>query len=416
MDSKLVTIFGGTGFLGRHTVRALAKAGWRIKVAARRPARGFYLRPLGQVGQIDFVKCDIADAGQVAAAVAGSDAVINLCGILFQRGQSFEDVQANGAANIAEAAAATGVGAMVHVSAIGADKDSDAVYAQTKAAGEARVREFFPAATILRPSIVFGPEDDFFNRFAAMARMSPVLPLVGGGKTLFQPVFVGDVAAAIVTALGSEAAKGATYELGGPTVYSFKQLLQIVLTQTGRKRLLVPLPFGIAKQTNDLGMLRVAKNHRLKSLLGVHSHLAGDDADIRTGRVAEFHAEGFEISATLRRDAVRTDHHDRMIIRRLGDFELGLAAVIAHFANAFAGEHFHHLAVMDQRAIRVHGVTALLGILAGDIDGTFDTPTKPRGLGSDDLHALQGEDNPGRFKQSQPKAYLAGTPQTSAST
>ena len=246
MDSKLVTIFGGTGFLGRHTVRALAKAGWRIKVAARRPARGFYLRPLGQVGQIDFVKCDVADAGQVAAAVAGSDAVINLCGILFQRGQSFEDVQANGAANIAEAAAAAGVGALVHVSAIGADKDSDAVYAQTKAAGEARLREFFPAATILRPSIVFGPEDDFFNRFAAMARMSPILPLVGGGKTLFQPVFVGDVAAAIVTALGSEAAKGATYELGGPTVYSFKQLLQIVLTQTGRKRLLVPLPFGMA--------------------------------------------------------------------------------------------------------------------------------------------------------------------------
>jgi uncharacterized protein YbjT (DUF2867 family) len=246
MDSKLVTIFGGTGFLGRHTVRALAKVGWRIKVAARRPARGFFLRPLGQVGQIDFVKCDIADKDQVAAALAGSDAVINLCGILFQSGQSFEDVQAHGAANIAEAAAAAGVSSLVHVSAIGADKDSDSTYAQTKAQGEAAVRAAFPAATILRPSIVFGPEDDFFNRFAAMARMSPVLPLVGGGKTRFQPVFVGDVAAAIVAALGSDAAKGATYELGGPTVYSFRQLLEIILQQTGRKRLLAPLPFGLA--------------------------------------------------------------------------------------------------------------------------------------------------------------------------
>jgi NADH dehydrogenase len=246
MDSKLVTVFGGTGFLGRHTVRALAKAGWRIKVAARRPARGFFLRPLGQVGQIDFVKCDIAEKDQVAAALAGSDAVINLCGILFQSGQSFEDVQANGAANIAEAAAEAGISSLVHVSAIGADKDSESSYAQTKALGEAAVRAAVPTATILRPSIVFGPEDDFFNRFAAMARISPALPLVGGGKTRFQPVFVGDVAAAIVTALDSEAAKGTTYELGGPTVYSFKQLLQIVLEQTGRKRLLVPLPFGLA--------------------------------------------------------------------------------------------------------------------------------------------------------------------------
>jgi uncharacterized protein YbjT (DUF2867 family) len=246
MQIKLVTIFGGTGFLGRHTVRALAKAGWRIKVASRHPARGFFLRPLGTVGQIDFVKCDIADKDQVAAALAGSDAVVNLCGILFQRGQSFDDVQAQGAGNVAEAAAAAGVRALVHVSAIGADKDSEAVYAQTKADGERRMREAFPAATILRPSIVFGPEDDFFNRFATMARISPFLPLVGGGKTRFQPVFVGDVAAAIVTALSSEAARGKTYELGGPTVYSFKQLLQLVLTETGRKRLLLPLPFGIA--------------------------------------------------------------------------------------------------------------------------------------------------------------------------
>jgi NADH dehydrogenase len=246
MNAKLVTVFGGTGFLGRHTVRALAKAGWRIKVAARRPGRGFFLRPLGQVGQIDFVKCDVADGTQVAAALAGSDAMVNLCGILFQRGQTFEDVQSDGAANVAEAAAAAGVTAMVQVSAIGADAESDSDYARTKAEGETRVRAAFPAATILRPSIVFGPEDDFFNRFAAMARMAPALPLVGGGKTRFQPVFVGDVAAAIATALQSEAARGKTYELGGPTIYSFRRLLEIMLQEIGRKRVLVPLPFGLA--------------------------------------------------------------------------------------------------------------------------------------------------------------------------
>ncbi len=246
MDSRLVTVFGGTGFLGRHTVRALARAGWRIKVAARRPARGFFLRPLGQVGQIDFVKCDIADPAQVAAALAGSDAAVNLCGILFQRGQSFEDVQADGAANIGAAAAAAGIKAVVHVSAIGADSESAAQYAVTKAEGEARLRQAFPTATILRPSIIFGPEDGFFNRFAGMARFLPALPLIGGGHTLFQPVFVGDVASAIVRALDSEAARGRTYELGGPTIYSFKQLMQVVLAETQRSRLLLPLPFGLA--------------------------------------------------------------------------------------------------------------------------------------------------------------------------
>ena len=246
MDTRLVTVFGGTGFLGRHTVRALAKAGWRIKVAARRPARGFFLRPLGTVGQIDFVKCDIADPESVAAAVTGCDAVVNLCGILFQRGQTFEDVQADGAANVGAAAASKGVKTVVHVSAIGADSESASEYAITKAEGETRLREAFPAATILRPSIVFGPEDGFFNRFAEMARFLPALPLIGGGKTRFQPVFVGDVAGAIVKALDSETARGRTYELGGPTVYSFRQLMQVILDETGRKRLLLPLPFGIA--------------------------------------------------------------------------------------------------------------------------------------------------------------------------
>jgi|SRR5580700_9665594 uncharacterized protein YbjT (DUF2867 family) len=246
MDSKLVTIFGGSGFVGRQTVRALAKAGWRIRVAVRYPNMTFFLKPAGTVGQIAAIKCDVTDPDQVAAALAGADAVVNLAGILFPRGQSFEDVHADGAGNVAEAAAKAGVKALVHVSAIGADSESHSHYAQTKAMGEARVRAAFPAATILRPSIIFGADDDFFNRFAGLARVWPVLPLIGGGKTRFQPVFVGDVAAAISTALSSEAARGKTYELGGPMTYSFKQLMEIVCEQTGRKRLLLPVPFGIA--------------------------------------------------------------------------------------------------------------------------------------------------------------------------
>ena len=208
------------------------------------PNQAFFLIPAGTVGQIAPLKCDVTDPDHVAAAVHGADAVVNLCGILFPRGQGFEEVHCDGAQNIAAAAARAGVKALVHVSAIGADTQSHSQYAQTKATGESRVRAAFPAATILRPSIVFGPEDDFFNRFASMARFVPGLPLIGGGKTRFQPVFVGDVAAAIAAALNSEG--GRTYELGGPTVYSFKELMQIVCREIGRSRLLVPLPFGIA--------------------------------------------------------------------------------------------------------------------------------------------------------------------------
>src|SRR5882762_721412 len=237
MNTNLVTVFGGSGFLGRHTVRALARAGWRIKVASRHPNAAFFLRPLGSVGQIDFVKCDVSDTESVARAMLGAQAVINLTGILFEKGQSFEDVQAQGAAR-------AGVGALVHVSAIGADLESDSAYAVTKAEGEQSVRTAFPKAVILRPSIMFGPEDGFFNKFAEMARFFPALPLVGGGHTRFQPVFVGDVAQAIVTALSRQ--DGRTYELGGPSTYSFKELMQLILRETGRNRALVPLPFAIA--------------------------------------------------------------------------------------------------------------------------------------------------------------------------
>ena len=243
MNTRTVTIFGGAGFVGRNTVRALAKTGWRIRVACRRPHMAFFLKPLGAVGQIAPVKCDITDADQVSAAVQGSDAVINLVGIAYG---NFDDAHVTGADNIAQAAAKAGAKALVHVSAIGADTESHSRYAQTKAEGEKRVRAAFPAATILRPSIIFGADDSFFNRFAGMARMLPALPLIGGGKTRFQPVFVGNVAAAIATALDSDAARGRTFELGGPTIYTFRELMQIVLRETGRKRALIPLPFAIA--------------------------------------------------------------------------------------------------------------------------------------------------------------------------
>ena len=188
MESRLVTVFGGSGFVGRHTVRALARAGWRIRVATRHPHLGFFLRPLGSVGQIGFIKCDVADADSVMAAMAGSDAAVNLVGILFQRGQSFEKVQAEGAEHIAKAVAAAGARALVHVSAIGAGAESHSDYARTKAEGEAAVRAAFAEVVILRPSLIFGPEDSFFNKFANLARFLPFLPLIGGGKTRFQPV------------------------------------------------------------------------------------------------------------------------------------------------------------------------------------------------------------------------------------
>ena len=242
-----VTVFGGSGFLGRHTVRALARAGWRVRVAVRHPNLAMYLLPAGNVGQIEIRKTDVHDAEAVQAAVHGADAVINLIGVLYERGhQSFEELHVHAAETIAKAAANAGVPRLVQVSAIGANVDAASSYAASKGEGEARVRAAFPGATILRPSIVFGPEDDFFNRFAALARISPVLPLIGGGRTRFQPVYVGDVARAIATCLADDATAGQTYELGGPDVYGFKDLMRVILRVTRRKRLLVPVPFGLA--------------------------------------------------------------------------------------------------------------------------------------------------------------------------
>lgn len=214
-EERLVTVFGGSGFIGRHVVRALARRGWRIRVAVRRPDLAFHLQPLGRVGQIHAVQANLRFPDSVARAAEGADAIVNLVGILYETGrQRFAAIQAEGAATVAETAAKIGA-RLVHGSAIGADPNSRSKYAQTKAAGEAAVRQHVPEAVILRPSVVFGPEDDFFNKFAAMARLSPVLPLVGGGKTRFQPVFVGDVAAAVDAALEGRARPGTIYELGG---------------------------------------------------------------------------------------------------------------------------------------------------------------------------------------------------------
>jgi NADH dehydrogenase len=246
-DNTLVTVFGGSGFLGRHVVRALAHRGYRIRVAVRRPDLAFHLQPLGMVGQIHAVQTNLRYAPSVEAASRDAAVVVNLVGILFERGkQRFDAVMARGAESVALAASAFGA-RMVHVSAIGADENASARYARAKGVGEKLVRAAVPSAVVMRPSIVFGPEDDFFNRFAAMARMSPVLPLIGGGRTRFQPVFVGDAAAAIADAVDGKAKPGAVYELGGPDVQTFRQLMEYVLATTERRRLLMPLPFGLAK-------------------------------------------------------------------------------------------------------------------------------------------------------------------------
>ncbi|KQU54524.1 3-beta hydroxysteroid dehydrogenase [Bosea sp. Leaf344] len=247
-SQQLVTVFGGSGFVGRHVVRALVKRGYRVRVAVRRPDLAGFLQPLGTVGQIHAVQANLRFPDSVAAAVKGSHAVINLVGILQESGrQNFQSVQARGARAIAEAAAALGVTRLVHVSAIGAAADSRSAYARSKAEGEQAVLAAVPGAVILRPSIVFGPEDDFFNRFAALARMLPVLPLIGGGQTRFQPVFVGDLAEAATRAVEGKLKPGTVYELGGPEVKSFRDLLAYICEVTGRNRPLVTLPFPVAR-------------------------------------------------------------------------------------------------------------------------------------------------------------------------
>lgn len=248
LRGALVTVFGGSGFIGRHTVRALARQGYRVRAATRRPDLAGHLQPMGAVGQIHAVQANLRYPESVARAVEGADAVINLVGILAKSGrQTFEAVHVEGARAVAQAARAAGARQIVHVSAIGADPGARSSYGRSKAAGEAVVLGEAPDAVILRPSLVFGPEDELFNRFAAMAQQVPLLPLIGGGRTRVQPVYVGDVALAIAAAAEGRAAGGAPYELGGPEVVTFRQLLDRTQSWAGRDRGYLRLPFWLAK-------------------------------------------------------------------------------------------------------------------------------------------------------------------------
>jgi NADH dehydrogenase len=246
--SGIITVFGGPGFVGRYAVRALAKDGWRVRAASRRPDLAGHLQPMGDVGQTQPVQANLRYPDSVRRAVEGAYAVVNSVGVLASTGrQSFKAIHVNGARAVAKAAREAGAERLVHISAIGADRKSPARYARSKAEGEAAVLAEFPAAVILRPSIVFGPEDDFFNRFAAMARISPVLPLIGGGRTKFQPVFVGDLAAAVAAVVGGAGRPGTIYEIGGPEVLTFRELLDRTQEYTGRKRFYLSMPFWLAK-------------------------------------------------------------------------------------------------------------------------------------------------------------------------
>jgi uncharacterized protein YbjT (DUF2867 family) len=247
MGYRRVAVIGASGFIGRYVVKRLAARGARVAAVVRDVEAALFLQPMGDVGQIARLGANILDDARLAAAIAGADAVVNLVGILHESGkQRFAALHATAPGRLGALAKAAGVKHVVHVSAIGADPASPAAYARTKAAGEQAVRASFPDAIILRPSVVFGPEDDFFNRFAALAQCAPALPLIGGGKTRFQPVYVGDVADAVMAALDDPASAGRTYELGGPRIYTFRALMELVLAETDRKRLLVPLPWALA--------------------------------------------------------------------------------------------------------------------------------------------------------------------------
>jgi len=277
-SGRIVTVFGGSGFIGRHLVRALAREGWRVRVATRRPDLAYHLQPLGAVGQIHAVQANIRYPQSLAAALNGADAAVNLVGILAESGkQNFDSVQAQGAAAVAEAARNAGVRKFVHVSAIGADANSASAYARSKAQGEAAVLSALPGATILRPSVVFGPEDQFFNRFASMARLLPALPLIGGGATRLQPVYVGDVAAAACRLLAGAGKPGAAYELGGPSVRTMREIMEFVLAVTQRNRILAPMSFGLA---STMGGFAELANKLLLGLLPAEFVFTRDQVEL----------------------------------------------------------------------------------------------------------------------------------------
>lgn len=298
---KTVTVFGGSGFLGRHVTRALAKRGYRVRAAVRRPDLAGHLQPLGDVGQITAVQANLRYPDSVARAVQGADAAINLVGILFETGkQRFDAVQEFGARVVAEACRDEAI-PLVHVSAIGADPDAESDYARAKGRGENWVRQTLgDSAIIMRPSIVFGPEDGFFNKFADMAAISPALPLIGGGTTKFQPVYVGDVAEAIAMAIDGQLQGGATYELGGPEVMSFRQCLEEMLEIIDRKRLLVNIPFWAASiQGAVLGMLPKPLLTKDQVTLLRRDNVVGEDAIAEGRTLAGIGIDGKTVEAIL---------------------------------------------------------------------------------------------------------------------
>jgi NADH dehydrogenase len=285
----LVTVFGGSGFIGRQVVRALAKRGARVRVACRRTNLADRLRLLGDVGQIEVVQANLRMAASVERALQGAEACVNLVGVLYESGrQRFQSLHAQGAATAAAAARAQGVSRFVQVSAIGADANSASKYARTKAMGEEAARAAIPGAAVIRPSLVFGQDDQLFNRFASLALMSPALPLPGGGATRFQPVFVGDVAAAIAACASDASTAGKTFELGGPSVYSFRELMQLMLKEIHRQRLLLPLPWPLARLVGTLGDLQA-------SVLPVAPPLTSDQVELlRTDNVPHAGMPGLE--------------------------------------------------------------------------------------------------------------------------
>ncbi len=255
----LVTLFGGSGFVGGQSVRALARAGYRVRVAVRSPGRGYRLRMLGDVGQIEVVQANVRDEASVRRALEGATACVNAVAVLYSSGrQSFEALHVAAAGRIAMTALQLGVERLVHISSLGADESSPSAYARTKAQGESAIRDAVPQAVILRPSVIFGPEDAFFNRFAALATVSPVLPLIGGGYTRMQPVYVADVARAVAAAVSRPDAAGHTYELAGPHIYSFKDLMEILLQVIQRRRALIPVPVPVAAGLGLIGDLAAA--------------------------------------------------------------------------------------------------------------------------------------------------------------